>query len=422
MTWQPLLTDESRSVALDVVRDVAAALADPPSCWVPPGAKEQYIRMANATLGGGHAGMAVLFGYLALIDPSESSYRAAARSLIGDSVRVAQSDVMGPSLFSGFAGVGWALCKLSGWEVVACDDSAFDAIDDALAIYLDRDPWPFQFDLITGMAGMAVYALNRRSHPLASRCLQLIVRNLESCAVETPDGISWFTRADLLPPDVLRTAPHGYYNLGIAHGVPGILSVLAGIAGAGIEVDRAARLADGAVRWLMASQLESGNFPFMTGPEVQVRPARLAWCYGAPGIATVLHDAGTLLDRPDWRAMAIGIGAWAAEVPAAQSGVVDAGICHGAAGLAHMFNRLYQSSGDERFADAARGWFARVLQYRSEGEGIAGFRAWNPEPNTPEPYLDEPGLILGTAGIGAALAAACTDVAPEWDRMFLMSI
>lgn len=420
MTWQPLLTDESRTSALGVVRDVAAVLAEPPSCWVPADAREQYIRVANATLGGGRAGIALLFGYLARIDPSESSYHTAARALIAEAAGVAQSEVLGPSLFSGFAGVGWALHKLRAWDVVACDERAFDAIDGALVTYLDREPWPFHFDLITGMAGMAVFALDRLSHPQAARCLQLIVRNLESCANETPEGISWFTRPELLPAEGLRVTPHGYYNLGIAHGVPGVLNVLAGIAAAGIEVDRATRLADGAVRWLMASRLENGNFPFMTGPDVRVRPARLAWCYGAPAIAMILHDAGTLLDRFDWREKAIDIGAWAAAVPPEESGVVDAGICHGAAGLGHMFNRLYQSSGDERFADAARRWFAQVLQYRGEG-GIAGFRAWNPEPSAPEPYLDEPGLILGTAGIAAALAAACSDVAPEWDRMFLMS-
>src|SRR4051794_28544403 len=119
MTWQPLLTDESRSVALGVVRDVVAVLADPPSSWVPPGAAEQYVRIANATLGGGRAGIALLFGYLARIDPADDAFRAAARSLIVDSAGVAQSEVLGPSLFSGFPGVGWALGKLSAWDVVA---------------------------------------------------------------------------------------------------------------------------------------------------------------------------------------------------------------------------------------------------------------------------------------------------------------
>jgi len=86
-----------------------------------------------------------------------------------------------------------------------------------------------------------------------------------------------------------------------------------------------------------------------------------------------------------------------------------------------MFNRLYQSTGNARFADAARRWFGRVLTYRRDGEGVAGFRAWNPDPKAPEPYLDEPGLLTGSAGIAASLAAACADVAPDWDRMFLLS-
>ena len=421
MTWKPLLTEESRCVALGTVREAAAVLADPPACWVPPGSPEPHIRTANATLGGGRAGIALLFGYLARIDPSDSSYPAAARSLIAYSAGVARSEVMGPSLYSGFAGVGWALWKLRAWDVVAVDERAFDTIDDALVTYLDHHPWRLHFDLIRGLTGMAVYALERRSHPRAALCLELIVRNLESCAVETDGGIAWFTRPELLPAEGLRTTPYGYYNHGIAHGVPGILSILARIAAAGIETDRATHLADGAVRWLLASQLESGNFPFMTGPGVEARPSRLAWCYGAPGIATVLHDAGTLLARADWRREAIRIGEWAAAVPAERSNVQDAGFCHGAAGLAHMFNRLYQSSGDERFAEAARYWFARVLEYRRDGEGVAGYRAFNPETAAAESWLDESGLILGTAGIAAVLAAACTDVAPDWDRMFLMS-
>ena len=421
MTWKPLLTEENSASALRVVREVAGVLADPPLCWVPPGARDEYIRVANATLGGGRAGIALLFGYLARLDPSESSYRAAARNLITQSVRATQSEVMGPSLFGGFAGVGWALRKLSEWDIVACDESAFDAIDDALATYLDRQPWPLHIDLITGMTGIAVYALDRLPHPTAEHCLQLVVRNFVSCAEETPEGITWFTRPELLQAESLRSAPHGYYNLGIAHGVPGILSVLARTAAAGIETDRAARLVDGAVRWLLALQLENGNFPYMTGREVNVRPSRLAWCYGAPGIAAVLHDAGTLLDRAEWRQAAVRIGEWAAALPADQSGVEDAGICHGAAGLAHMFNRLHQATGNALFADAARRWFAHALAYRRDGQGVAGFRAWNPDPTAPEPYLDEPGLLAGTAGIAASLAAACADIDPEWDRMFLMS-
>lgn len=421
MTWQPLLTGDCRSSALRVVRDAARALADPPPCWVPPDSTGDYIRLANATLGGGRAGIALLFGYLAQIDPAETSYCAAARSLISESMRAAQSAVTNPSLFSGFSGIGWALAKLSQWQVLACDDDTFAPIDGALETYLDRRPWRLHIDLITGITGLAVYSLDRLPHPTAARCLALIVQHFESCADETPEGIGWFTRPELLQAESIRVTPNGYRNHGIAHGAPGIISVLARIAAAGIETDRAMRLLEGAVPRLLAARLESGNFPYMTGPGVAVRPSRLAWCYGAPGIATVVHDAGRLVDRSDWRAAAVRIGEWAAEVPPEQSGVEDAGLCHGAAGLAHMFNRLFQSTGNERFADAARRWLERALAYRREGEGVAGFRAFNPEPPPAAPFLDEPGLLLGAAGIAAALAAASSDVPPEWDRMFLMS-
>ena len=46
----------------------------------------------------------------------------------------------------------------------------------------------------------------------------------------------------------------------------------------------------------------------------------------------------------------------------------DAGLCHGAAGLAHLYNRMFQASRDERFAAAARCWFQRTLELRQSGQ------------------------------------------------------
>ena len=51
----------------------------------------------------------------------------------------------------------------------------------------------------------------------------------------------------------------------------------------------------------------------------------------------------------------------AAKRPRGFSGVVDAGLCHGAAGLGHVFNRLFQATGEQRLALAAREWFSVAL-------------------------------------------------------------
>ena len=98
-------------------------------------------------------------------------------------------------------------------------------------------------------------------------------------------------------------------------------------------------------------------------------------------------------------------------------------MCHGAAGLAHVFNRLFQATGDESFLMAARYWFERTLELRRPGEGIAGFSAYRPPNDGQEEYWDDQvGILEGAAGIALALLAATTEIEPEWDRMLLLSV
>ncbi len=88
----------------------------------------------------------------------------------------------------------------------------------------------------------------------------------------------------------------------------------------------------------------------------------------------------------------------------ADPGVVNPGLRQGAAGIAHLCNRLFQATGEEPFADAARTGFGRVLETRRRDEGIGGFKA-------------DPGFLNGAAGLGLALLAAISSQEPAWDRL-----
>lgn len=422
MTWQPLLTHDDAARARAVAREIAAALVEPPSCWLPPGTAPEFGPVANATLGMGRAGIALLFGYLARVENDDTCARQA-RDLIAGAAHVAASRTMSPSLSSGFTGIAWALRRLRRWGVVEVDETSFDSVDRALCAFLDAEPWPWDVDLLAGLGGIAVYALERLPRPEAVRCLELIVRGLESTARVAEDGTTWFTRPELLRADSRQTSPHGHFNHGVAHGVPGIVAVLADIGAAGIERERAFALVAGGVQWVLASRLPGGqSFPSVSGPGIEVKPTRLGWCYGAPGIAATLLRVARLLDRDDWEREALRIGAWAAERPAAYSGVEDAMLCHGAAGLGHVFNRLSQASGEPRFAQTARDWFERVYTFRRlDAGGVAGFSSFNPDPQGSERWLCEPGLLPGAAGVACALLAASSDVPPDWDRALLLS-
>jgi hypothetical protein len=57
-------------------------------------------------------------------------------------------------------------------------------------------------------------------------------------------------------------------------------------------------------------------------------------------------------------------------------GVRDAILCHGATGIAHIFNRLYQTEGDLRCRPLAIAWYERALEMRQQGRGVAGFEMY----------------------------------------------
>src|SRR5262249_17462663 len=107
--------------------------------------------------------------------------------------------------------------------------------------------------------------------------------------------------------------------------------------------------------------------------------------------------------------------------PPEDAGVKDATLCHGAAGLGHIFNRLYQATSDETLGGAARFWFERTLALRRPGRGVGGFSAVAITESGRGKEVVDAGRVTGGAGIALALLAATTSIEPEWDRILLLS-
>lgn len=71
---------------------------------------------------------------------------------------------------------------------------------------------------------------------------------------------------------------------------------------AGVAVDKARPLLDGAVRWVLAQRRhdEESLFPYCVGEGVEPKLARAAWCYGDPGIAAALLVTARAVGEPVW--------------------------------------------------------------------------------------------------------------------------
>ncbi len=408
--WLRLLDGELADRADEAVTAIAEALAGIGD--VPP-----------ASLDRGGPGIALFFAYLDRVRPHQG-HDERARRLLDDAFDRLAAGPIGSSLFAGFSGVAWTTEHILGDSGESDDPNA--SVNEALIELLEQSPWPEDHDLITGLAGLAVHAFERLPRRSARRCLELILDRLAELAERSDGRATWKTRPQHLIEPTRSEYPAGYYNVGVAHGVPATVAVLARIVAAGIGGGRAHELLSEATAWVLDQRLDSpagrSLFPPFVGPGISPVPARFAWCYGDPGVAATLLAAAGAAGDEDLHRTALGLARRAAAEPTSRRDVIDASLCHGAAGLGHLFNRMHQSTGDDACADAARRWFARALAMRRPGEGLAGYRH-RVRPRDPDSELrDDPGLITGIAGIGLALLGAITTVEPAWDRLLLASL
>lgn len=417
--WCPLLTGRAAERAREAVAEVARNL---------PSRSETILRESPArhmSLAGGKAGFALFYGYLAEVTGEAEHTETAARYLDEATVYLTEQVTL-PDLFAGFTGVAWVTEHLTGRIFEVGDGDPNEEVDEVLTGLLRQTPWREDYDLIRGLVGFGIYGLERLRGPSGRMLLEQVVARLDELAVREGDRVTWFTPPELLSQHQREVSPSGYFNVGLAHGMPAVIPLLARTAAFGVAEERARDLLTKSVRWLLDEKGKVGGgscFPYTIGTDGSRVPSRLAWCYGDLGIAAALLDAAVVAGEAEWRDEALDIARRCAERTPEVAGDKDAGLCHGAAGIAHVFNRLYQGSGDERLAEAARGWFERVWDYHRPGESVAGFPSWNPGRfGTPPGWEADAGFLTGDTGVALALLAAISTVSPDWDRILAISV
>ena len=231
-------------------------------------------------------------------------------------------------------------------------------------------------------------------------------------------GATWRTPPRFLPEARRAQFPDGMIDLGVAHGVPGVVGMLARFVENGVEVPRSRRLLGSSVRWMLEA-VPVGRPRFGTSWPIDYDGMkRLGWCYGDAGVAGVLLRAGRALDDARVEGAALGM-LHDLVAPLAQRGAPDASFCHGAAGLAHIYRSASQLTGDVELHQQAAAWLREVLRMRAPGTGIAGYRSLKLDAGDAR-WEDDVTLLSGVAGTALVLLAALEDRPPAWQRLFLL--
>ncbi|HLL22777.1 MAG TPA: lanthionine synthetase LanC family protein [Kofleriaceae bacterium] len=316
------------------------------------------------------------------------------------------------ALYGGLAEIGWTIAHLAD-DAHAAQICA--SIDDTLLRAL-RDGRG-NYDLVNGLVGFGVYALERGEH--GHRLVSRVLDWLEATAEARGAGLAWHTPAAHLPSWQRAMAPDGYWNLGLAHGIAGIIALCARCVAADIDAARARDLMRGAASYMLDVEPAAAEGRFASwhsrGGGTEGVRARLAWCYGDLGIAAALTAAARVDVR--WREAAHDL-ARSCAMRTAPPGVHDAALCHGTAGIAHIFARIAGAAEDAVLATAARRWLSVTLELRTD-HAYGGFPAFD---GGTRGWRADASLVAGATGVALALHAMVSEVEPLWDRTLLLDL
>jgi lantibiotic modifying enzyme len=372
----------------------------------------------------GLAGMALFFGHLALATDS-AAHKGAVRTCSDHLVGKVAEVPMRPQLFGGAAGVGWVLAHLERRHLIEAVD--FDDLDELLLAALSEETTP-HFDLIAGVVGLGVYFLERLPAKSAKEGLEQTVLHLEMRAETTARGVTWFTPPHLVPINQRSAYPDGKFDLGVAHGVPGVVAFLSLALMAGVSRSPSEYLLRESVRWLLSherldpSQGAFGNAVDARTPHTS-NDRRAAWCYGDLGIAAALLLASKALNDDLLHERARRIALLSGELAERESArVLDTSLCHGSAGLAHLFSLFGDAFGDQSMHQYGLRWYRETLRMRIPTEGIAGFYFYKRAEMGLAGVRDpDPSFLQGAAGVGLCLLDARTRSGDRsWNRLLLL--
>jgi len=415
-----VIPNELRAAAYDALLDITGTLPLPGTGAVGP------------TLAAGEAGFALFRAYLARSELLSQRESAAQEELALAHLQAAADQLAAisqqPELFSGFTGVAWVTQHLLSRGFLDEGEDLCTAVDQALTAWLRDRGGNMLCELIGGLAGIGLYGLARGARPDGRKIVQQVVATLQHTAVADQNCRTWFHAPEKLSSFARKIHPDGCYNLGLSHGIPGVLIFLGGASAQ--DIPGARELLLDATRWLLLQQRAYHNgsrfgHSFVRDPWEEPDGSRVAWCYGDLGIAVSLLMASQHSCVAEWRSLALDLTRIAAQRPVEQCRVADAGLCHGAFGNAHMFARLYAATREPYQLEAATRWLAVGLAMRKPGTGLAGFQAWRPPmpgDSGPPTWHATASLLEGTCGIGLTLIGFLCSLEPAWDEFLMLNL
>jgi len=324
---------------------------------------------------------------------------------------------------SGLAGIGWMYEYLSSHNYIENNTNElledFDiSLERALRINIPK----WNYDFLHGGVGIALYFVKRiiKNHNLSS-VLNYFLDSLDKIKEsENKNLFKWKSLIDI------KSSETGY-NISLSHGSSSIVCLLAKmyqLDNNDLNKNEIAKMLNRAMEYILNQAIDMKRYgcyfaSMSIETDKKLHKSRLGWCYGDLGIATTLYQAGNALQNQIWIDKSIEILLYTAQKRKTleDNMVLDACLCHGTAGIGHIFYRMWWNTKLPEFKKAADYWFEQTLKMAKFKDGLAGYKTWHGN----QGWVNEYGLLEGISGIGLALLTYYYEMEPTWDECLLLS-
>lgn len=291
-------------------------------------------------------------------------------------------------------------------------------LDEIIFNYAIKELNKGNYDFLHGATGALYYFLIDTE--VLNDYAKRIISKLHSIVEFTPEARMYWSFFDVNDSHKLKKN----INLGLAHGQPAIVSILSKAYKLNPNDNILKGLIENATKTIIDYKYQDPRNSLY--PSIQpisqnndyYSGSRMGWCYGDLGIALALWDVGEALDNKFFKSEALECIKKSALRKDLQDGYVkDAAICHGSAGIMHIFNTFSNLSNENKYEDEVNYWkdISVKLINTNKNKILTGHCAWSKDIQ----YYNDFGLLQGISGVGLSFLSLLNPKI-KWGEILLM--
>jgi len=317
---------------------------------------------------------------------------------------------------TGLAGVSYTFWHLSKYQFIDFDhEESFSSLDEYLVQSAQEDYNAGICDFLHGPIGILYYFI--KQYP--DRDVRIHLDKLLDLFLQYSKRDEKGLRAKNM---ILEDIRENEYDLSLAHGLCGIMLVLNECIRNKYEQDKVKEIIHEIATYILRTEkpleksLQNSLFPTSLNEDLPDdhkenlynHRSRLAWCYGDLNIAWSFIKTGKQLgwDHLYQKGLEVGLSTLGRKAYLTHQ-IGDVFFCHGSSGVAHLYKRLYQETGNESFREAYDHWL---------NETVDDILNETPQWTNRRKFS----VLEGLVGLGFVLLPETEEKEVHWEEIFLL--